>query len=128
MFVSECLCQGQVLVELVMRAFGQEEETFTTLRVLFPPSNFYPAVMVNGPPQQHKLQKRFRLQTFQLYYWQKAINTGVLKIAHTIWKVKSVKKVWQWSKKIPIVETPLSNQILSMHRILSLKYVQTTAV
>ena len=33
-----------------------------------------------------------------------------------------------WSKKIPIVEMPLSNQILPMHRILSLKYAQTLAV
>ena len=53
---------------------------------------------------------------------------GVLKIVNPIWKAKSVKRVRLWSKKIPIVETPLSNQILSMHRILSLKYAQTPAV
>ena len=39
-----------------------------------------------------------------------------------------MKRVRLWSKKIPIEETPLSNQILSMHRILSLKYAQTPSV
>ena len=93
-----------------------------------PLSNFYPAAVVDGPPQKRKLQKKFRLGPFQPYYWQKVVNTGVLKIANEIWKAKSVKRVWLWSKKIPIVETPLSNKILSMHRILSLKYAQTSSV
>ena len=94
----------------------------------FPLSNFYPAVLVDGPPQEHKLQKKFRLGSFQLYYWQKAVNAGVLRIAEVIRKAKSVKKVREWSKKIPIIETPLSDQILSMHRILSLKYAQTSTM
>ena len=38
------------------------------------------------------------------------------------------QKKWLWSKKISTVETPLSNQILSMHRILSLKYAQPPGV
>ena len=107
-----CLCQSphscrsHVLVELVRRAFSREEDYCTK---------------ASKAPQQRKLQKKFRLGSFQLFYWQKAVNTWVLKIAHAIWKVKSMKKVRQCSKKIPIVETPLSNQILSMHRILSLK-------
>ena len=138
-----CLCQsphschGHVLVDLVMKAFSPEEDycmkaskgNIYYFKGSFSPlSNFYPAVVVNGPPKQCKLQKKFCLGSFQLYYWQKAINTGVLKIANVIWKVKSVKRVWLWSKKIPIVETPLSNQILSMHRILSLKYTQMPSV
>ena len=138
-----CLCQsphschGHILVDLVMKAFSPEEDycmkaskgniyyfkgSYSSL------SNFYPAAVGDGPPQQRKLQKKFRLGSFQLYYWQKAVNTGVLKIANAIWKAKSVKRVQLWSKKIPIVETPLSNQILSMHRILSLKYAQTPTV
>ena len=138
-----CLCQSRhschshVLVELVRKAFSQEEDYCTKaskgniyyFKGSFSPlSNFYPAVLVNGPPLQCKLQKKFRLGSFQLYYWQKAVNTGVMRIAEAIWKAKSVKKVRQWTKKIPIVETPLSDQILSMHRILSLKYAQTPAV
>ena len=100
--------------------------TFTTLKVLFPPlSNFYPAVLVDGPPHQ---RKKFRLGSFQLYYWEKAVNTGAMRIAEALRKAKSVKKVREWTKKIPTVETPLSDQILSMHRILSLKYAQTSAL
>ena len=138
-----CLCQslhschGHVLVELVRKAFSQEEDYCTKaskgniyyFKGSFSPlSNFYPAVLVDGPPLQRKLQKKFWLGSFQLYYWEKAVNTGILKIAKAIWKVKSVKKVRQCTKKIPIVETPLSDQILSMHRILSLKYAQTPTV
>ena len=138
-----CLCQsphschGHVLVDLVMKAFSPEEDYCTKASIgniyyfkgsFSPLSNFYPAVVVNSLPKQCKLQKKFRLGSFQLYYWQKAVNTGVLKIANAIWKAKSVKRVRLWSKKIPIVETPLSNQILSMHRILSLKYAQTASV
>ena len=138
-----CLCQsphschGHVLVELVRKAFSQEEDYCTKaskgniyyFKGSFSPlSNFYPAVLVDGLPLQHKLQKKFRLGSFQLYYWEKAVNTGILRIAEAIWKAKSVKKVRQWTKKIPIVETPLSDQILSMHRILSLKYAQTPTV
>ena len=141
-----CLCQsphschGHVLVDLVMKAFSLEEEeedycmkaskgNIYYFKGFFSPlSNFYPAPVVDGPPQNCKLQKKFRLGYFQLYYWQKAVNMGVPKIANAIWKAKSVKRVQLWSKKIPIVETPQSNQILSMHRILSLKYVQTPSV
>ena len=138
-----CLCQtphschGHVLAELVQKVFSQEEDYCTKaskgniyyFKGSFSPlSNFYPAAVVNGPPHQRKLQKKFRLGSFQLYYWQKAENTGVLSIANAIWKAKSVKRVRLWCKKIPIVETPLSEQILSMHRILSLKYAQTPAV
>ena len=120
-----------------MKAFSPEEDYCTKAskgNIYYfkgsysPLSNFYPAAVVDGPLQQRKLQKKFRLSSFQLHYWQKAVNTGVLKIANAIWKVKSVKRVRLWSKKIPIVETPLSNQILSMHRILSLKYAQTPTV
>ena len=138
-----CLCQsphschGHVLVDLVMKAFSPEEDyrmkaskgnIYYFKGSYSPLSNFYPAAVVDGPPQQRKLQKKFCLGSFQLYYWQKAVNTGVLKIANAIWKAKSVKRVRLWSKKIPIVETPLSKQILSMHRILSLKYAQTPTV
>ena len=138
-----CLCQslhschGHTLVKLVRKAFSQEEDYCTKafkgniyyFKGSFSPlSNFYPAVLVDGPPQQRKLQKNFRLGSFQLYYWQKAVNTGILRIADVIRKAKSVKKVREWSKKIPIVETPLSDQILSMHKILSLKYAQTPTV
>ena len=138
-----CLCQsphschGHVLVELVRKAFSQEEDYCTKaskgniyyFKGSFSPlSNFYLAVLVDGPPQQCQLQKKFRLSSFQLYYWQKAVNAGVLRIAEVIRKTKLVKKVREWSKKIPIIETPLSDQILSMHRILSLKYAQTPAV
>ena len=130
-------CHGHVLVDLVMKAFSPEEDYCTKAskgNIYFfkgsfsPLSNFYLAVVVDGPQKQHKLQKKFFLGSFQLYYWQKAVNMGVLKIANVIWKVKSVKRVRLWSKKIPIVETPLSNQILSMHRILSLKYAQPPSV
>ena len=135
-----CLCQsprschGHVLVELVRKAFGQEEDHRTKaskgniyyFKGSFSPlSNFYPAVLVDGPPHQ---RKKFRLGSFQLYYWEKAVNTGAMRIAEALRKAKSVKKVREWTRKIPIVETPLSDQILSMHRILSLKYAQTPAV
>ena len=138
-----CLCQslhtchGHVLVELFGKAFGQEEDFCTKaskgniyyFKGSFSPlSNFYPAVLVDGPPQERNLQKKFRLGSFQLYYWQKAVNAGVLRIAKVIRKAKSVKKVREWSKKIPIIEMPISDQILSMHRILSLKYAQTGAM
>ena len=126
-----CLCQsphschGHVLVDLVMKAFSPEDYCMKASKgniyyfkgSFSPLSNFYLAVVVDGPPQQRTLQKKFRLGSFQLYYWQKAVNTGVLKIANAICKVKSVKRVRLWSKKIPIVETPLPNQILSMHII-----------
>ena len=130
-------CKGHVLVDLVMKAFSPEEDycmkaskgNIYYFKGSFSPlSNFYPAVVVNGQPKQCKLQKKFCLGSFQLYYWQKAVNTGVLKIVDAIWKAKSVKRVRLWGNKIPIVERPLSNQILSMHRILSLKYAQTPSV
>ena len=103
-----CLCQsphschGHVLVDLVMKAFSPEEDycmkapkgdIYYFKGSYSPLSNFYLAAVVNGPPQQCKLQKKFRLGSFQLYYWQKAVNTGVLKIANVIWKAKSVKRV-----------------------------------
>ena len=88
-----CLCQsphschGHVLVDLVMKAFSPEEDYCTKaskgniyyFKGSFSPlSNFYPAAVVKGPPQNRKLQKKFRLGSFQLYYWQKAVNTGGL--------------------------------------------------
>ena len=86
-----CLCQsphschGHVLVDLLMKAFSPEEDYCTKASKgniyyfkgsFCPLSNFYPAVVVNGPLKQCKLQKKFRLGSFQLYYWQKAVNTG----------------------------------------------------
>ena len=127
-----CLCQsphschGHVLVELVRKAFGQEEDHSTKaskgniyyFKGSFSPlSNFYPAVLVDGPPHQWK---KFRLGSFQFYYWEKAVNTGAMRIAEALRKAKLVKKVREW--------TPLSDQILSRHRILSLKYGQTSAL
>ena len=84
-----------------MKAFSPEEDYCTKVSKgniyyfkgsFSPLSNFYPAPVVDGPPQNRKLQKKFCLGSFQLYYWQKAVNTGVLKIANAIWKAKSVKK------------------------------------
>ena len=142
--VLGCLCQspleschGQVLVELVTRAHGEQEDYCTKeskgnifyFKGSFSPlSNFYPAPVIDGPPKRPQLQKKFKLGSFQLYYYSKAIDAGVLKIANAIRKAKTIQKVRQWSKKIPVLETPLSNQIISMHRILSLKYSQTPAV
>ena len=111
-----CLCQsphschGHVLVDLVMKAFSPEEDYCTRaskgnmyyFKGSFSPlSNFYLAAVVDGLPQNRKLQKKFRLGSFQLYYWPKAVNTGVLKVVNAIWKAKSVKRVQPWSKKIP---------------------------
>ena len=91
-----CLCQSphschrHVLVDLVMKAFSPEEDYCTKaskgniyyFKGSFSPlSNFYLAVVVDGPLKQCKLQKKFCLGSFQLYYWQKVVNTGVLKIA-----------------------------------------------
>ena len=131
------LCHGQVLVELVMRAHGEEEDYCTKeskgnifyFKGSFSPlSNFYPAPVIDGPPKCRQLQKKFKLGAFQLYYYSKAVYAGVLKIANLIQKAKTAQKVRQWSKKIPTLETPLSTQIISMHRILNLKYSQTPAV
>ena len=102
-----CLCQsphschGYVLVDLVMKAFSPEDYCTKASKgniyyfkgSFSPLSNFYLAVVVDGLPKQCKFQKKFHLGSFQLYYSQKAVNTGVLKIANAIWKAKLVKRV-----------------------------------
>ena len=90
--VLNCLCHSphschrHVLVDLVMKAFGPEEDYCTKASKgniyyfkgsLSPLSNFYPAAVVDGPPLKPcKLQKKFHLGSFQLYYWQKADKHG----------------------------------------------------
>ena len=60
---SPHLCHGHVLVELARKAFSQEEDYCTKaskgniyyFKGSFSPlSNFYPAVLVDGPPQQRR--------------------------------------------------------------------------
>ena len=66
--------------------------------------------------------KRFKLGSFQMYVWRKAVSAGQEKVARAVLKANTIKKVRQLSKGIKDTETSIADQILSMYRIQKMKY------
>ena len=133
-----CLCQsprachGNVLAELVTTMFKEDRHRITMGDVYYfkgsfsPLSNFYPSPVMDLSEGEKKMMetKRFKLGSFQMYVWRKAVSAGQEKVARAVLKANTIKKVRQLSKGIKDTETSIADQILSMYQIQKMKYDQ----
>ena len=133
-----CLCQspkachGNVLAELVTTMFKEDRHRITMGDVYYfkgsfsPLSNFYPSPVMDLSEGEKKMMetKRFKLGSFQMYVWRKAVGAGQEKVARAVLKANTIKKVRQLSKGIKDTETSIADQILSMYQIQKMKYDQ----
>ena len=91
-----------------------------------PLSNFYPSLVMDLSEGEKKMMetKRFKLGSFQMYIWRKAVNASQEKVARAVLKDNTIKKVCQLSKRIKDTEMSIEDQILSMYKIQKMKYDQ----
>ena len=139
-----CLCQnskachGNVLVELVSIMYKEDQYRITMGDVYYfkgsfsPLSNFYPSPVmeVSGEGEKKKIvdARRFKLGSFQMYIWKKAVNAGQEKVAKAVLKAPTIKRVRQLSQRIKDTEMSVEDQILSMYKIQKMKYNQVAVL
>ena len=131
-----CLCQnsrachGHVLVDLVSTMYKEDRSRITMGDVYYfkgslsPLSNFYPSPIQDTSPEDAGDRRRFKLGSFQMYVWTKAMNAGQVKMAKAILKAPTMKRVRQLSYRIKDTEMSVEDQILSMYKIQKMKYDQ----
>ena len=131
-----CLCQnsrachGHILVDLVTAMYKEDKHRITMGDVyyfrgsFFPLSNIYPSPLQDRSAEGENDKRRFKLGSFQMYVWTKAVNAGQEKMANTILRAPTIKKVHQLSYRVKYTEMSVEDQILSMYKIQKTKYDQ----
>ena len=129
-----CLCQshGNVLAKLVTTMYKEDQHRITMRDVYYfkgsfsPLSNFYPSPVMDLSEGEKKMMetKHFKLGSFQMYVWRKAVNASQEKVVIATLKANTIKKVCQLSKRIKDTEMSIEDQILSIYQIQKMKYDQ----
>ena len=131
-----CLCQnsrachGHVLVDLVTTMYKEDKHRITMGDVYYfkgsfsPLSNFYPSPLQDPSAEGGNDKRRFKLGSFQMYVWTKAVNAGQEKMANAVLRAPTIKKVRQLSYRVKDTEMSVEDQILSMYKIQKTKYDQ----
>ena len=123
-------CHGHILVDLVTAMYKEDKYRITMGDVFYfkgsfsPLSNFYPSPVQDSSAEGENDKRCFKLGSFQMYVWTKAVNAGQEKMAKAILKASTIKKVRQLSYRIKDTEMSAEDQILSMYKIQKMKYDQ----
>ena len=89
-----------------------------------PLSNFYPSPLQDPSDEGENDKRCFKLGSFQMYVWMKAVNAGQEKMANAVLRAPTIKKVRQLSYRVKDTEMSVEDQILSMYKIQKTKYDQ----